>query len=128
MPIRTCSPRVRGVVVGATRHGIGRARRVPWEVPGEGAAPPPQPGRRAVVSGLPPGASGNGVRPGTSPGSAVLHRVVPAPVGARCRPAACVRYPALTGYRGAGIVVSCAQGALGLLPFAVRLGGLLAAG
>ena len=30
--------------------------------------------------------------------------------------------PALTGLRHAGIVVSRAQGALGLLPFAVRLG------
>jgi hypothetical protein len=42
--------------------------------------------------------------------------------------AAHVRDPALTGLRGAGIVVSCAQGALGLLPFAVRLGDLRVAG
>jgi hypothetical protein len=42
--------------------------------------------------------------------------------------AACVMDPALTGFRGTGIVVSCAQGALGLLPFAVRLGDLRVAG
>ena len=34
----------------------------------------------------------------------------------------------MTGLRGTGIVVSCAQGALGLLPFAVRLGDLRVAG
>src|SRR5215204_2743869 len=37
---------------------------------------------------------------------------------------ACVRRhgdPVCTGLRGSGTVVSCAQGALGLLPFAVRL-------
>ncbi len=49
-------------------------------------------------------------------------RVSSAPDGDRRPWTQGVRDPALTVSHGAGIVVSCAQGALGLLPFAVRLG------
>ena len=66
--------------------------------------------------------------PGREPDEAPLTWVSSAPVGDYRPLAACVRDPALTGLRGAGIVVSCAQGALGLLPFAVRLGDLRVAG
>ena len=66
--------------------------------------------------------------PGRQPVGGSLTRVSSAPVDDGRPLAAHVRDPALTGLQGAGIVVSCAQGALGLLPFAVRLGDLLVAG
>jgi hypothetical protein len=66
--------------------------------------------------------------PGREPDGGPLIPVSSAPVGDNWPLAVTVRDPALTGLRGTGIVVSRAQGALGLLPFAVRLGGLLAAG
>ena len=61
---------------------------------------------------------------GRSPGNtlspgAVAPLGTPVDVAGPCPPA--VADPALTGLRHAGIVVSRAQGALGLLPFAVRL-------
>ena len=63
------------------------------------------------------------VRPGgRRPGGPPLPGCHPPPVGGGRPPAVRVRDPALTGPPGAGIVVSRAQGALGQLPFAVRLG------
>src|SRR3954452_2755545 len=120
MPMRTCTPSVAGALVGTCGH----ASRCPdvrtW--PG-GPTPPPAAGQ-VPSAALPGGPGRRSAVPGREPGDGPLIPVSSAPVG-DCWPVAVhVRDPALTGLRGTGIVVSRAQGALGLLPFAVRLGGL----
>jgi hypothetical protein len=85
-------------------------------------------GLRVPSAALPGAPRGAVRRPGRQPDDAPSTRVSSAPAVDRGPVAAHVRDPALTGLRGAGIVVSCAQGALGLLPFAVRLGDLRVAG
>ena len=96
-----------------------------WTFPRVGAADGPAHGCLRVPSAALPGAPREAVlRAGREPVRALLTWVSSAPVDDGPPVAACVRDPALTGFRGTGIVVSRAQGALGLLPFAVRLGGL----
>jgi hypothetical protein len=141
--MRTCTPSVAGALVGTSGNasrwvGAGRGWDDLGRCRGGGAddtdAPcraglGPRGRRRRVRSGRSPGAPRGAVRrSGREPAGALLTGVSSAPVDDGPPVAASVRDPALTGLRGTGIVVSCAQGALGLLPFAVRLGDLRVAG
>src|SRR6478609_2652766 len=116
MPMRPCPPGCTGATVGAASTVSGSGMSLPIEHP-----------RGAPALYRPPcfrGPRGAAAVPGREPAGGPLTPVSPAPVGDGWPVAVTVRDPALTGLPGTGIVVSRAQGALGLLPFAVRLGGL----